>query len=226
MSLVSMSRSSATNLSTTTTPAPASSVPRLKLKTLLVDCYPPDWSGKLAGYVRLLEPFTAVLTVSMDRIGECREPVSAVVLSGSPVMLTSTPPPSKLAAFLSGLTVPVFGICFGHQLLGIAAGAVAARREFYEAPGLVRVCEPEPLFAGLNSPLVVFESHAEHLDPGSVIAAGFEILADSRLCPVEAMRHLERPWYGVQFHPELSGTTGIAVLENFYRRVVAETDPA
>ncbi|HDQ98686.1 MAG TPA: hypothetical protein ENN51_00140, partial [candidate division WOR-3 bacterium] len=100
------------------------------------------------------------------------------------------------------------------------------RREFYEAPGLVRVREPEPLFAELDSPLVVFESHAEHLEPDSVITAGFEILADSRLCPVEAIRHREHPWYGVQFHPELSGTTGIAVLENFYHRVVARTNRA
>jgi GMP synthase-like glutamine amidotransferase len=190
--------------------------------TLLVDCYPPGWEGKLGAYSRLLERFGGVRVARVEslpdpaRLGRA----GAVVLTGSPIMLTQDRPPAGLVEFVLALDRPVFGICFGHQLLGIATGAAMGRREFYEAPGLVRVLEPEPLFTGMAETLVVAESHAEYLELESTKAAGWQVLAESRLGAVEAMRHRERPWCGVQFHPERSGQAGVDVLANFYRNVV------
>jgi len=190
------------------------------MATLLVNCYPPSWQDKLGAYFTLLERFDTVRVATVEELGGGPGDATAVVLTGSPVMLTKDEPPAGLAEFVLGLELPVFGICFGHQLLGIATGAMMGRREFYEAPGLIRVLRPEPLFVGMEETLVVGESHAEYLEPESVTAAGWEIHANSMLCAVEAMGHRERPWYGVQFHPERSGQVGVDVLANFYRNVV------
>ncbi|MFO7675141.1 MAG: gamma-glutamyl-gamma-aminobutyrate hydrolase family protein [bacterium] len=190
------------------------------MPTLLVNCYPPSWQDRLGAYLDLLGRFGPVRVATVEELGAGPEDAAAVVLTGSPLMLATDPPPAGLVEFVRGLRVPVFGICFGHQLLGIATGAKMGRREFFEGPGLIRVRAAEPLFAGMEETLVVAESHAEYLEPDSAAAAGWDILADSRWCAVEAMRHRERPWYGVQFHPERSGRVGVEVLANFYRHAV------
>ncbi len=73
----------------------------------------------------------------------------------------------------------------------------------------------DPLFAGLASPMMMRCAHyceVKRLPPG------FEVLARSGHSPIEAMRHTERPLYGVQFHPEAYEppfTDGQTLLRNF-----------
>ena len=192
-------------------------------QTLLVDCYPEDWKRKVGTYVRLVEPYGPVTVVDSHDL-DARSATSgcdAVVLTGSPMMLMKEEPPAALVAFARRVEVPVLGICFGHQAIGLATGAELARREFYEGPGTIRVLRDAELFRDMHSDLAVFESHAEFLLRPSVERCGWEVLADSRHCPVEAMRHRERPLHCVQFHPEQSGEVGRRVVDNFYRHVVA-----
>jgi len=201
------------------TSAPATELPR----TLLVDCYPERMKNKVDYYRQLLAPLTAldVLDYRATGAGTPTRGYDAVVLSGAPVMLTREPAPEGVAAFAAGLALPTLGICFGHQLLGVVNGAAMDRHDFYEGEGRIRVIEPGELFAGMGRELVVCESHAEFLLRESVERTGWEVLADSGDCPVEAMRHRSRLLFGVQFHPERSGETGRRVVENFYRNVVA-----
>ena len=53
----------------------------------------------------------------------------------------------------------------------------------------------------------------------SATGSRWEVLAASDSCPVEAMRHRTKPWYGVQFHPEQSKQTGEKLVSNFVRLV-------
>jgi len=47
-------------------------------------------------------------------------------------------------------------------------------------------------------------------------APGFKILAVSDNCGIQAARHIEKPYYGVQFHPEVNNTEhGEEILRNF-----------
>ncbi len=193
------------------------------MKTLLVDCYPDDWKPKAESYAALLREFSpAVVTVDYRELGPGSSDLTydAVVLTGSPTMLAVQPPSPELVGFLRRLVRPVFGICFGHQLLGVAHGAEIGSRKFYEGPGTVRVLEPGGIFEGLPAEIEVFESHKEFLVPESVERIGWQVLAESDYCAVEAMRHRTRPFYSVQFHPERSGEVGLKVVGNFYRRVV------
>ena len=197
-------------------------------RVLLVDCYPdePKWRPKLALYQEKLGRFCDLTTID-HRVLAASTPTDgfeAVVISGSPTMLTRDGVPAGLDAFARKLDLPVLGVCYGHQVMGLVTGAELKKAEFYEDWETVRIEEHDELFHGMTRKLRVFQSHAEFLTRRSVEKAGWQVLADSRRCPVEAMRHRERPFHCVQFHPERSEETGEKVFENFLRRVAGITD--
>lgn len=57
----------------------------------------------------------------------------------------------------------------------------------------------DPIFRGLPK---VMTMRCSHYCEVKKLPAGFDILASSQHCKIEAMRHCERPLYGTQFHPE------------------------
>ena len=118
-------------------------------------------------------------------------------------------------AALMNLDVPTIGFCLGHEIIGVAHRARIRRMPEYQSKNqLVRIEVPEdPIFAGLPSDLVgIRKQHSFHLPKAP---PDFDVLASSDACPVEIMRHRERCIYGFQGHPEVSGTNGIRMLENF-----------
>ncbi len=200
-------------------------------RTLFIDCYPEKqkYKGKVESYLVLLRKFSDDVVVAgchnlaqSDTLGRARvSPFDAVVISGSLMMLEKEDPPARLVEFVRRLRCPVLGICFGHQLLGRAFGAeVRSSAQFLEQLEKVRILVPGNIFHGLGSEIEVLESHREYLEPDSVKSRGWQILAVSDSCPVEAMRHKELPFYGVQFHPERSNQIGEKIVANFYNRVV------
>ena len=61
-----------------------------------------------------------------------------------------------------------------------------------------------------------FKTWASHMDQVVQLPDQFEVLARSNVCEIEAMKHLTRPLYGVQWHPEVVHTEhGQELLDNF-----------
>ena len=57
-----------------------------------------------------------------------------------------------------------------------------------------------------------------HKDEVRTLPPDFKLLATSSLCDIEAMKHKDKPIYGIQFHPEVHHTKqGHLIFENFYR---------
>ena len=81
-----------------------------------------------------------------------------------------------------------------------------------------RILDPdEPLFHAVPSHTTVWMSHGDQVhDAGDA----FIPLAATATCPVAAVRHRERPVYGLQFHPEVAHTPyGTLILGNFLDRI-------
>ena len=117
--------------------------------------------------------------------------------------------------------VPQLAICKGLQITGSALGGIKVGpmrplREgekdpdssyyggFYKELGYkeVRTLKDDPLFGPAGRLLCVNQSHAEELKG---VPAGFELLANSSDCQVQAIRRFGGSmFYGVQFHPERS----------------------
>jgi GMP synthase (glutamine-hydrolysing) len=57
-----------------------------------------------------------------------------------------------------------------------------------------------------------------HNDEVTRIPDNFELLASSESCEIQAMKHIEKPFYGLQFHPEVEHTEyGRRIFENFVK---------
>lgn len=136
-----------------------------------------------------------------------------IIISGAPLLITEM----DISAYLEKVDwikttqLPVLGICFGHQLIGITFGAFGSRMKEDRDWQTIEVFETCPLFEKLPPEIEMMEDHCESIS----IPTGFELVASSDACVNEAMQHKTLPLFGVQFHPEVSGNHGRVLFENF-----------
>ncbi len=146
----------------------------------------------------------------------------AVVLSPGP----SRPEKAGICVELVrrlGPTVPMLGVCLGHQAMGIAYGGqvvtvepVHGKRSVVEHGGL-------GVFEGLPSPLTGARYHSLVVERSSM-PADLEVTAWSPDGLVMGMRHRTHPVQGIQFHPESILTEqGPALIRGWLASMAAVT---
>lgn len=137
-----------------------------------------------------------------------------LILSGGPSSVYAANAP-KCDPHLLDLGVPILGICYGMQLgVQLLGGQVqpAAAREYGRAK-LSIVAADDPLLRGLPADTTVWMSHGDQVRD---LPKDFIPLATTPTCPYAAARHARHPFYGVQFHPEVTHTPrGDVLFHNF-----------
>ena len=117
-----------------------------------------------------------------------------------------------------GATIPILGVCLGHQAIGEAYGGrvVRAGRVMHGKTSLL-THDGTDLFAGLPHPLRVMRYHSLVVEPSSLPDC-LEVTARATdsTDEIHALRHRQHPVWGVQFHPESVLTeAGRDLLRNF-----------
>jgi anthranilate synthase/aminodeoxychorismate synthase-like glutamine amidotransferase len=124
-----------------------------------------------------------------------------------------------------GPSIPILGVCLGHQCIGAAYGGeiVRATRPMHGKTSAV-IHDASSVFAGLPSPLRVTRYHSLVIAPASV-PPSLRVIATSRDDgEIMAVEHRTDPVVGVQFHPESAATEhGYAMLDRFLRGDRART---
>jgi GMP synthase-like glutamine amidotransferase len=135
-------------------------------------------------------------------------------------------------AMIRETDIPLFGICLGHQLISTAHGATLGRmfessnnEENIREEGFVEMNTrlQDPIFNGIHNSFMAYEYHLEEVKE---TPKNFELLASSEMCKVQAIRHKEKPIYGVQFHPEAYNPVfpaGEMILQNFFELAKPKT---
>jgi anthranilate synthase/phosphoribosyltransferase len=115
--------------------------------------------------------------------------------------------------------VPILGVCLGHQLLGaFGGGAIYIAEQIMHGKVSSISHDGQGLFAGLPEPLVAGRYHSLLVRPGAEADSRFTVIAQSETGEVMGLRYKDRPWTGVQFHPESVLTPqGADLLANFCR---------
>lgn len=200
------------------------------MKTLLVNCY--SNSSEIRELNDALNKFTACVTVPYTKIQkdyQMSEGIGAVVISGSDMRITNPEDKAKfdgVVHLIQNCSVPLLGVCFGHQLLCSAFGAKTGSLtqpviDKFEDVNVIQTGDILSRFRrGQTVPLA--QNHKDYVLKNSLDAAGLNLLADSASCEVEAVKHKNRLFFGVQFHPErvtINGEThleGHKIIDNFY----------
>lgn len=117
-------------------------------------------------------------------------------------------------------TVPILGVCLGHQCIGEAFGAkVSYAKELVHGRADVIRHNEGGIFDGVGNPTRVARYHSLAIERGS-IPDELMLTAETEDGEVMAVQHRDYPTVGLQFHPESIITDeGMALIENFLKGV-------
>src|SRR5262245_52917420 len=153
--------------------------------------------------------------ISVDELSKLKP--RGIILSGGPSSVYEPGAP-KCDPKIFELGVPVLGICYGMQLGAYLLGGEvkpAKAREFGRAK--LNITQEDPFIHGMPANTTVWMSHGDQVHD---LPRDFVALAATPTCPFAAAKHKSRPFYGVQFHPEVTHTPrGEKIFQNFVHEI-------
>ncbi len=143
---------------------------------------------------------------------KARKP-KGIIFSGGPASVNQEGAP-KVDSSIYELGIPIFGICYGMQLMTVQLGGQVVHPEVREyGKAMLQVDQASGLWKGLGGERQCWMSHGDSV---TELPEGFSIAAHTDHTPVAAMINEQRHFYGVQFHPEVKHTPdGQTMLEHF-----------
>jgi GMP synthase (glutamine-hydrolysing) len=184
---------------------------------ILVLDFGSQYSQLIARRIRQMGTYSEILPffASIDEIKE-RKP-HGIILSGGPANVYKAESP-KIGKEIFELGIPFLGLCYGEQLLAyLFKGKVTTAERGEYGPVSFRISAKDPLFNRVKEKSTVWMSHKDRV---TKIPQGFKTIGKTKNAPYAAIRHKDKPIYGLQFHPEVAHTEeGLKILRNFTRRI-------
>ncbi len=144
----------------------------------------------------------------LDFSPELAEKFDFVVLSGGPIGVSEYWEVEKEKEWLRNTSKPVLGICLGMEIIGVSYGNTLS------SYGAYKMSAPDVNLFGQKGQ--IFSAHKYFFKE---INDQFNVLSRNAVF-IEALEHKEKPFLGVQGHPEVSGVFGQTVLEHFIKNYV------
>ena len=186
-------------------------------KILVVD-FGAQYAQLIARRVREAHVYSEIVPRSMPIADMLAKQPKGIILSGGPASVHVEGAPSIDPAIYDA-GVPVFGICYGAQLIALQRGGEVQRTGGGEYGRTDTTSTPAGSFLFSSAP----ERHVSWMSHGDAITkepVGSRVTAWTSGAPVAAFEDREHGIFGVQFHPEVAHTEyGQAVLKDFLFKV-------
>jgi GMP synthase (glutamine-hydrolysing) len=179
---------------------------------LVVD-FGAQYAQLIARRVRELHVYSEIVPRSMPIAEMLARKPKAIILSGGPASVhVPGAPDIDPAVYDSG--VPLFGICYGAQLVARDLGGTVAQTGQGEYGRTeLHVEGSSLLFGELPVDEIVWMSHGDSITEAP---PGFTVTARTATTPVAGLEDRDRRIYAVQFHPEVAHTEhGMEMLKSF-----------
>ncbi|PRZ35191.1 GMP synthase (glutamine-hydrolysing) [Antricoccus suffuscus] len=184
---------------------------------LVVDCGA-QYAQLIARRVREARCYSEIVPHTITAADVKKRGARALIISGGPSSVYAEGAPS-LDPDLFTLDLPIFGICYGFQVMAQVLGGTVAHTgtSEYGRTDLQVTAPDSAVFAGTPDTQQVWMSHG---DAVTACPAGFSVTAKTAGAPVAAFENVERKLYGVQYHPEVMHTAhGQQALQSFLHDV-------
>ncbi len=194
-------------------------------KILILD-FGSQYTQLLARRVRELGVYCEIHAYDMQEAELLAMAPKGIILAGGPESVTAEGSPRAPEAVFT-LGVPVLGVCYGMQTMAEQLGGKVQSSEQHEF-GYAQV--------QLEAETALFHSISDHLKDGKKLLdvwmshgdkvislpEGFQVTASTPSCPIAAISHEEKRFFGVQFHPEVTHTLqGKRMIEHFLLDICA-----
>ena len=188
--------------------------PRENPRPVLVVDFGAQYAQLIARRVREAGVYSEIVSHRESAAEIAKKNPVAIVLSGGPSSVYEEGSPDLQPGILE-LGVPVFGICYGFQLMAKHLGGKVGHTGLREYGATTATTKPEssPLFAGQPVTQTTWMSHGDQVTDAP---PGFEVLASTDTTAVAAFGSMAKKMFGVQWHPEVKHSEhGQGVLEHF-----------
>ena len=187
--------------------------------TILVLDFGSQYSHLITRRLRELNVYSEMLPCT-QKLSELSFQPKGVILSGGPYSVYAVDAP-HVDPEIFERNIPLLGICYGLQEIAWHHGKnvlAGEKREYGHARLTIlrhedKISHKNQLFRGLGDDLEVWMSHGDKL---SHLPHSFFTIATTDNAPHAGIAHDSKPYFGIQFHPEVTHTPfGTKVLENF-----------
>src|SRR5690554_4646438 len=182
-------------------------------KILVVD-FGSQSNQLIARRLRSLNVFSELVSYKnlIERISEDVS-IKGLIFSGGPMSVYNDDA-YFIDPIIYTMNIPILGICYGMQMMVHQFNGVVQHDDNHEYGKVDLQIHKENKFTkDLIKHQIVWMSHQDQVKK---LPKEFINLASSKYCEVAMIQHIDKPLYGVQFHPELTHTThGDAMLHNF-----------
>jgi len=182
--------------------------------TVLVVDFGAQYAQLIARRVREAHVYSEIVPHRITSAEVKKKNPRAIILSGGPKSVHVEGAP-VLDPAIYDLGIPIFGICYGHQLIAQQLGGEVSRggRGEYGRALLTRTNETSILLSDLPSEYSVWMSHFDFV---ARMPDGFVSSASTPDAPIAVMENAQRKVWAVQFHPEVVHSEhGQKILERF-----------
>jgi GMP synthase (glutamine-hydrolysing) len=181
-------------------------------KVIVID-FGAQYSQLIARRVRENNVYCEILPCNAPLSEILRDSPKGIILSGGPASVYAKGAP-RIDKRIFMVGIPVLGICYGMQLGALLLGGKVSASESREyGKTKLSVIDKTDLLKGLPNQMIAWMSHGDQV---SRLSSVFKTLARTHTSPYAAARHKTLPFWGVQFHPEVTHTPlGNKVFQNF-----------